>query len=84
MLARRYDDRRPLWWQIPDWHKPTPYDAGALMAIIDELPRRLRNEINERGLEQDVYDRLPYEFQIRIGEVMSPGSTDAEFADVWD
>lgn len=65
---------------------PINYDAAALMAVIDGIPKRLRDEINERGIEQDIYDRLPVEAQLRLGEAMTPCDTglNADAADVWD
>ena len=65
---------------------PIDYDAAALMAVIDVMPKRLRDEINERGIEQDIYDRLPVDWQLRIGEAMSATdrASDADAAEVWD
>lgn len=65
---------------------PINYDAASLMAVIDVMPKRLRDEINERGIEQDIYDRLPVEWQLRIGEAMTPndGMSDADAASIWD
>lgn len=65
---------------------PINWDAKSLMAVIDVMPKRLRDEINERGIEQDIYDRLPVDWQIRLAEAMSPNDTqsDADAAAVWD
>jgi hypothetical protein len=64
---------------------PINYDAAGLMRVFDQMPRRLRDEINDRGLEQDIYDRLPLEWQFRIAEAMSPNHlvTQADLDDVW-
>lgn len=65
---------------------PINYDAVSLMAVIDEMPKRLRNEINERGIEQDIYDGLPESWQDRLAAAMTPQETglDAAAASVWD
>lgn len=65
---------------------PINYDAAGLMAVIDVMPKRLRDEINERGLEQDIYDRLSIEWQDRIASAMTPNDamSNAEAAAVWD
>ena len=49
---------------------PLDHDPVALMAAIDDLPRRTRDLINDQGIEQNIYDRLPFETQIRIGNAM--------------
>ena len=87
-LSREQLRRRTRYRQAVDYSDaPINYDAAGLMAVIDVMPKRLRDEINERGLEQDIYDGLPYEWQIRIGEAMSPGSsggmTQADLDDIW-
>lgn len=65
---------------------PIDYDAAALMAVIDGMPKRLRDKINERGLEQDIYDSLPVEWQLRIGEAMNQNDAglDMAAASVWE
>jgi len=66
---------------------PLDHDPIALMAAIDALPRRMRDIINERGIEQDIYDRLPVDAQIRIGNAMCASGDDAsnaEAASVWE
>ncbi len=62
---------------------PLGHDPVALMAVIDAMPRRVRDQINERGLDQHVYDRLPPLFQARIAMAMGEGTEDA-ISDVWD
>lgn len=61
------------------------HDPVALMAAIDRLPRRFRDVINERGIEQDVYDKLPLQAQIQIGNALgADDESDRDAASVWD
>lgn len=59
------------------------HDPVALMSVFDQMPRRLRDEINERGLEQDIFDRLPDSWRVRIARAMGLDVED-DVADVWD
>jgi hypothetical protein len=86
-LRRTELRRRRVYREAVDFSDaPINYDAAALMAVIDVMPKRLRDEINERGIEQDIYDRLPVEWQMRIEAAMTPNDqmSDADAASVWD
>ncbi|XUM21054.1 hypothetical protein ACRAVF_27210 [Bradyrhizobium oligotrophicum S58] len=52
--------------------------------MIDVMPRRLRDEINERGIEQDIFDRLPGCWQRPIARALNLDDTDDAIANVWD
>ena len=54
------------------------------MAAVDRLPRRLRNEINARGIEQDIFDRLPPQEAYDIAKALGCVDEDASVADVWN
>ncbi len=88
MVASRqlYRRRREYRESVDMSDAPINWDAAGLMAVIDEMPKRLRDKINERGLEQDIYDSLPFDWQVRIGNAMAPRESglDAEAASVWD
>lgn len=84
-LSRTELRRRRTYREAVDYRDaPINYDAAALMAVIDVMPKRLRDEINERGLEQDIYDNLPIEWQFRIGAAMPSDVTQADLDDVWN
>jgi hypothetical protein len=84
-LSRQALKRRREYREAVDFSDaPINYDAAALMAVIDVMPKRLRDEINARGLEQDIYDRLPIEWQLRIADAMTPRSgTKIDLSDIW-
>lgn len=63
---------------------PLPHDPAMLMAAVDRLPRRLRNEINARGIEQDIFDRLPPQEAYDIAKALGCVDDDASVADVWN
>lgn len=46
----RYDDRRPKWWQIPEWSDDEPdYDRFAMMMKIDTMAPEWRALVNAHG-----------------------------------
>jgi hypothetical protein len=47
---RRFEDRRPRWFQIPEDpdHEPN-YDRDDMMVMVDGLGREWRDLVNEHG-----------------------------------
>jgi hypothetical protein len=79
---RRIEDRRA---PIDYGDAPVDHRAKELMAVIDDMPRRFRDVINEHNIEQAVYDRLPSMWQFRIEMAMTQANGgEAGIADVWD
>ena len=47
---RRFEDRRPRWFQIPEWPDEEPnYDRDEMMVMVDHLAREWRDLVNEYG-----------------------------------
>lgn len=86
-LSRMELRRRRNYREAAEWSgvASVNHDAAGLMAVIDKMPKRLRDEINERGLQQDIFDRLPLEWQARIAAAI-PGNvvSDVDVRSIWD
>jgi len=47
---RRFEDRRPRWFQIPEVPDEDPdYDRDSMMITVDNLDRGWRDLVNEHG-----------------------------------
>lgn len=47
---RRFEDRRPRWFQIPEEPDNEPnYDRDDMMVAVDSLAREWRDLVNEHG-----------------------------------
>jgi hypothetical protein len=47
---RRFEDRRPRWFQIPEQPDDEPnYDRDDMMVVVDSLGREWRDLVNEHG-----------------------------------